>query len=85
MVNKGQIHGESSDFLDTFWNLIKLDDELWWEIRDFDKIGKITQNRIHGIKNHWIWIKIHGEIDKRIREKFFNAEILKYEIKYKIN
>ena len=25
-------------------------------------------------KNHSIWIKIHGEIDEQIREKFPNAK-----------
>ena len=43
-----------------------------------------TQRRIHIIKNHLIWIKIRGEIDERIREKFLNSKREKSEIKSKI-
>ena len=32
---------------------------------DFDIFRKITQRRIHGIKNHRIWIKIHREINEQ--------------------
>ena len=34
-----------------FLNLIKLDDEMWIEIRAFDIFEKKTQRRIHRIKN----------------------------------
>ena len=40
------------------------------EIRENGRIGKITQRRIHGIKNHLIWISIRGEIKERSGEKF---------------
>ena len=73
MVNKGQIHGEIRDFREIFLYLIKSDDELVIEIRKNGRFRKITQRRIHGNKNHSIWINIHGEIDERIREKFPNA------------
>ena len=43
-------------------NFIKPNDELRREIREFDKFRMTTQRQIHGIKNHSIWIKIHGEI-----------------------
>ena len=59
MVNKGQIHREIRYFREIFWNLIKLDDKLMIEIREF---RKITQRRIHRIKNHSIWISNRGEI-----------------------
>ena len=36
------------------------------------------------IKNHSIWIKIHGEIDEEIREKFLNTKREKSKIKSKI-
>ena len=70
MVNKGQIHGEIRDFLEIFWNLIKSDNELEIEIRENDRFRKITQRRIHGIKNHLIWISIRGEIKEQSGEKF---------------
>ena len=34
MVNKGRIHREFRYFQDIFRNLVKLDDELRWEIRE---------------------------------------------------
>ena len=34
----------------TFSNLIKSDDEMWIEIRQFDIFGKRTQRRIHKSK-----------------------------------
>ena len=43
------------------------------EIRENGRFRKITQRQIHGIKNHMIWINIHGEIDEQIREKFLKA------------
>ena len=36
--------------------LIKSDDEMMVEIRQFDIFGKRARRRIHRIKNHWIWI-----------------------------
>ena len=58
-----------------------------------NRLRKRTKRRIYRIKNHSIWIKIHGEIEKRIREKFLNAKREKSlnakreksEIKNKIN
>ena len=41
---------------------------------DFDIFGKRTRNRIHGIKNHIIWIKIRGEIDEQSLERNLNRE-----------
>ena len=70
MVNKARIHGEIRDFQEIFWNLIKSKDELVIEIGRF---RKITQRRIHGIKNHSIWITIRGEIKELSGEKFPNA------------
>ena len=35
-----------------FSNLIKSDNEMLIEIRQFDIFGKKTQRRIHRIKNH---------------------------------
>ena len=70
MVNKGRIHREIRDFQDIFWNLIKSDDELVIEIRKNGRFRKITQRRIHIIKNHSIWISIRGEIKERSGEKF---------------
>ena len=55
MVNKGRIHGELRYFWDISSNSIELDDELRWEIREFDKFRKKTQRWIHGIKNHSIF------------------------------
>ena len=85
VVNKGWIHRELRDFLGIFWNSIKSDDELNWEIKDFDRFGKKTQRRTYRIKNHSIWIKIRGEIKERIREKFLNTKRLKSKLKTKIN
>ena len=53
-------------------------------MREIDIFGKKTQREIHGIKNHSIWIKIRGEIKEQIREKFLDAERVKFEIKSKI-
>ena len=58
MVNKGRIHREIRDFREIFWNLIKSDNELVINIRENGRFRKITQGRIHGIKNHSIWISI---------------------------
>ena len=70
MGNKGRIHKEIRDFRKIFWNLIKLDEELVIEIRENDRFRKITQRQIHRIKNHSIWISIHGEIKEQSWEKF---------------
>ena len=70
MANKGQLYEEIRDFLEIFWNLIKSDDEFIIEIRENDGFRKITQRRIHRIKNHLIWISIRGEIKERSGEKF---------------
>ena len=65
MVNKGRIHREIRYFLEIIWNLIKSDDELVIEIRGNSGFRKVTQRRIHEIKNHSIWISIRGEIKER--------------------
>ena len=70
MVNKGPIHREIRYFREIFWNLIKSDDELVIEIRENDRFRRITQRRIHGIKNHSIWISIRGEVKEQSGEKF---------------
>ena len=74
MIHKGRIHWEIRDFWEIFWDTTKSDDELRWEIRENDRYRKRTQRQIHGIKNHSIWIKIHGEIDEQIREKFLKRD-----------
>ena len=53
------------------------------EIRENGRFRKITQRRIHGIKNHSIWISIHGEIEERSGEKFLKIERSKTKIKNK--
>ena len=70
MVNKGRIHREIRYFQEIFWNLIKSDNELVIEIRENHIFRKITQRRIHGIKNHSIWISNRGEIKERSGMKF---------------
>ena len=70
MINKGQTHREIRDFLEIFWNLIKSENELVIEIRENGRFRQITQKPIHGIKNHSIWISIHGEIKEQSGEKF---------------
>ena len=70
MVNKGRIHREIRYFREIFWNLIKSDNELVIEIRENGRFRKITQRRIHGSKNHMIWISIRGEITEGRGEKF---------------
>ena len=63
MVIKGRIHGELGKFERYLQNSVKSDDELRLEIGRFDILRKITQNRIHGIKNQVIWIRIRREIE----------------------
>ena len=70
MVNKGRIHREIRYFREIFWNLIKSYNELVIEIRENGRFIKITQRRIHGIKNHSIWISIRREIKEQSGEKF---------------
>ena len=55
MVIKGQIHGELRIFERYLQNSVKSDDEMSLEIGRFSILRKITQNRIHGIKNQMIW------------------------------
>ena len=45
---------------------------------------KITQRRIHEIKNHSIWISIRGEIKEQSRMKFLKIGRTKNEIENKI-
>ena len=63
MVIKGQIHGELGKFEIYLWNSVKLDNELRLEIGRFSILRKITQMRIHGIKNQLIWIRIRWVIE----------------------
>ena len=63
MVNKARIHGELRKFESYLWNSIKSDNKLRLEIKQFMIIRKITQLRIHGIKNQVIWIRIRGVIE----------------------
>ena len=48
------------------------------------RFRKITQRRIHGIKNHSIWISNRGEIKERSGMKFLKIGRTKTEIKNKI-
>ena len=63
MVLKGRIHGELGKFERYLWNSVKSDDEMSLEIEDFIILRKITQFRIHEIKNQVIWIRIRREIE----------------------
>ena len=85
MVNTGRIHREFRYFRDIFWNLVKLDDELRWEIRENGVFGKKTQRSIRGIKNHSIWISNHGEIKDGSRKKFSESRRTQIEIEMKLN
>ena len=85
MVNTGRIHSEFRYFRDIFWNLVKLDDELRWEIRENGVFGKKTQRSIRGIKNHSIWISNHGEIKDGSRKKFSESRRTQIEIEMKLN
>ena len=84
MVNKGRIHREIRYFWEIFWSMIKSDNELVIEIRENGRFRKITQRRIHRIKNHSIWISIHREIKEQSGEKFLKIGRSKTEIKNKI-
>ena len=70
MVNKGQIHSKIRYIREIFWKMIKSDDEIVIENRENSGFRKITQRRIHRIKNHSIWICNRGEIKERSRMKF---------------
>ena len=74
MVNKGRIHREIRYFREIFWNLIKSYNELVIEIRENGGFKKITQRRIHRIKNHSIWISILGEIKEQSGMKFLKIK-----------
>ena len=54
MVIKGRIHGDLVKFEIYLWNLVKSDDELRLEIRNFIILRKTTQLQIHRIKNQVI-------------------------------
>ena len=84
MVNKGRIHREIRYFQKIFWSMIKLDNELVIEIRENRRFRNITQRRIHGIKNHSIWISNRGEIKERRGEKFWKIGRSKTKIKNEI-
>ena len=84
MVNKGQIHREIRHFREIFWNMIKLDDELVIENRENGRFRKITQRRIHRIKNHSIWFSNRGEIKERSEMKFPKIGRTKTEIENEI-
>ena len=83
MVNKGRIHRELRYFWDIFWKLIKLEDELRWEIRENGGFRK-TQRSIHRIKNHSIWISNRGEIKDGSGRKFSESRRTYTEIKNEI-
>ena len=75
MVNKGRIHMEIRNFLTYSSKLIKSDNELMIEIGENGKLWKITSNRFHGIKNHWIWTWFHKEIKDWSGEKISDEDI----------
>ena len=54
------------------------------ENRKNGRFRKITQRRIHGIKNHSIWISNRGEIKEQSRMKFPKIGRTKTEIENKI-
>ena len=60
-----------------FLDLLKSEAEMWIEIREFTIFEKKTSRQIHKIKNHWIWIKIHGEIIEWTGEKFLKLKFAK--------
>ena len=73
-MNKGRICREIREFSRYSSSLIKSDDELRWEIRNFSKFVKKTQRRVHGIKNCSIWIIILGEIKEKNQEREIDHE-----------
>ena len=54
------------------------------ENRENGRFRKITQRRIHGIKNHSIWISNRGEIKERSEENFPKIGRSKIEIENEI-
>ena len=54
------------------------------ENRENDRFRKITQRRIHGIKNHSIWISNRGEIKEQSGMKFPKIGRSKTEIENEI-
>ena len=68
MLSESQINGELEKFFRYIQNLIKLDNELRWEIRKFIIFIKKTPRKIHRIKNISIWISICKEIKERNME-----------------
>ena len=77
MVIKGRIHVELGKFERYLSNLVKSDDELRIEIGHFSILIKITQFRIHGIKNQVIWIRIRRVIEIWSLEKFSFRKTIK--------
>ena len=63
MVVKGRIHGELGKFDIYLSNSVKSDDELRLEIGRFMILRKMTQLRIHGIKNQMIWMRIRRVVE----------------------
>ena len=57
MMNKGQIHRYLGNFLGVLKKLIKSNNEMSWEIRDFTVFRKKTPRQIHEIKNFLIFVK----------------------------
>ena len=77
MVVKGRIHGELGIFERYLQNSVKSDDQMRLEIGQFNILRKITQNRIHGIKNQRIWWRIRREIEDLRKEKFSFRKTIK--------
>ena len=55
-------------------NLIKLNDELRQEIKDFSIFGKKNQQQIHEINNFLIWISIRREIKEQNQGRKIDCE-----------
>ena len=85
MVNTGRIHREFRYLWDIFWNLVKLEDELRWKIRENGVFRKKTQRSIRGIKNRSIWISNYGEIKDGSGMKFLESRRTQIEIEMKLN
>ena len=73
-MSKGQIYGESRKKFRYIQILIKLDNELSWEIREIFIFKNKTWRRIHIIKNHSIYISIRREIKEQNKEWEINHE-----------
>ena len=85
MVNKGRIYGKLGNFFRYLWNSIKSNNELRLEIRKFIILRKITQLRIHDIKNQAIWIRIIEKSKIENERKFDHKTWLKTKINLKFN